>query len=278
MTPEEGAAWALPPKNGQKDASEKVEEFLVSADPRDILGFAYFVLRADPNNRHLEAARSALSIRISEGQAEAAESFRKQVVELIDIAAEQKRLAAKLDGQTDTLIGLTRRLRHLTFWLLVLTLALCAFEGYHLLEGANSRVVPAPAPPASVPSALVQSAKEASLSAARVGSLLEPTRFEIVQSPLTAKWTFRLDRFAGRVCQLVETPDSDVAWEEMSVRDLPSIDLTQKHVRFQIFTSPLAARHTYLIDLDTGNAWRITTMLDENHKETGIVWEPFAAH
>ena len=36
-------------------------------------------------------------------------------------------------------------------------------------------------------------------------------RFEIVQSELAAKWTFRLDRFTGRIAQLVQTRDGRVA-------------------------------------------------------------------
>ncbi len=48
-------------------------------------------------------------------------------------------------------------------------------------------------------------------------------RFEVIQSELAAKWTFRLDRFTGHVAQLVKTKDDDNAWEEMPVIDLPSV-------------------------------------------------------
>src|SRR2546423_894793 len=45
-----------------------------------------------------------------------------QVIELVGIAEEQKRLAAKLDSQTDTLISLTQWLRGLTIALVILAL------------------------------------------------------------------------------------------------------------------------------------------------------------
>lgn len=45
-------------------------------------------------------------------------------------------------------------------------------------------------------------------------------RFEILQSPLAARWTFRLDRYTGKVWQLVKTKDDDNTWEEMLVGDL----------------------------------------------------------
>jgi hypothetical protein len=84
-------------------------------------------------------------------------------------------------------------------------------------------------------------------------------RFEIVQSQLSARWTFRLDRHTGRVAQLVRTQDDDSAWEEMEViGGLPPVT-TSGRPRFQIFTSGLAAKHTFLIDTDTGRTWMVAS-------------------
>jgi hypothetical protein len=102
-------------------------------------------------------------------------------------------------------------------------------------------------------------------------------RFEIVQSQLAAKWTFRLDRFTGRVAQLVKTQNDENSWEKMLVRDLPAITAPSRP-RFQIFTSGLAARHTFLIDTDTERTWVIVT---EKHKQPDgteydvNIWQPF---
>src|SRR5438094_879805 len=85
-------------------------------------------------------------------------------------------------------------------------------------------------------------------------------RFEIVQSEIAAKWTFRLDRFTGHVAQLVGT-ENDRAWKEMEVEELETLppalgralgQTAPTRPRFQIFTSGLAAMHTFLIDTDTG--------------------------
>jgi hypothetical protein len=101
-------------------------------------------------------------------------------------------------------------------------------------------------------------------------------RFEIVQSELAAKWTFRLDRITGHVAQLVKTAD-DAAWEDMEVIDLPYY--TTDRPRFQIFTSGLAARHTFLIDTTSGKTWVITnrtrSRTDGTHDEVAV-WQPFA--
>jgi hypothetical protein len=79
-------------------------------------------------------------------------------------------------------------------------------------------------------------------------------RFEILQSELAAKWTFRLDRYTGRVAQLVRTQEDDNTWEEMRVIGLPTVT-SPSRARFQLFASGLAARYMFLIDTDTGKTW-----------------------
>ncbi len=79
-------------------------------------------------------------------------------------------------------------------------------------------------------------------------------RFEVLQSTVAARWTFRLDRHTGRIWQLVKTRDDDNTWEEMPVVGLPQAGGTARP-RFQLFASGLAARHTFLLDTDTGRTW-----------------------
>jgi hypothetical protein len=103
-------------------------------------------------------------------------------------------------------------------------------------------------------------------------------RYEVVQSELAAKWTFRLDRFTGHVAQLVKTSDDDNAWQEMHVVDLPAVQ-TPSRPRFQIFTSGIAARHTFLIDTDTGKSWYIATGSKKHSDGTDYEvteWLPFS--
>lgn len=75
-------------------------------------------------------------------------------------------------------------------------------------------------------------------------------RYEIVQSGIAAKWTFRLDRYTGAVAQIVSTKSDGVAWEDMVVLGLPRV--TPSKPRFQVFTSGIAARFTVLFDSETG--------------------------
>ena len=102
-------------------------------------------------------------------------------------------------------------------------------------------------------------------------------RFEIIQSELAAKWTFRLDRFSGQVFQLVKTKEDQSAWEEMAVASCLSVSQATR-ARFQLFSSGIAARWTFLIDTDTGKTWQLTTSkekLPDGSEQENHSWQPF---
>lgn len=99
-------------------------------------------------------------------------------------------------------------------------------------------------------------------------------RFEIVQAYTAAKWTFRLDRFTGQVWQLVRTHTGGNVWEIRRVVGPPKTP-TDAHPHFQIFLSGLAAKHSFLIDTDSGRTWTLTTLTDDAGKEVENVWKPF---
>ncbi|MDE0533948.1 MAG: hypothetical protein OXI01_21240 [Albidovulum sp.] len=108
-------------------------------------------------------------------------------------------------------------------------------------------------------------------------STTQPTdgRYEIVQSPVAAKWTFRLDRQRGNVDQLVETQDGALTWQSMFVLGLPDVSSARK-ARFTIFASGLAARFTFLIDNQTGQTWVLNSLSDaEDGSDRLVGWLPF---
>ena len=94
-------------------------------------------------------------------------------------------------------------------------------------------------------------------------------RYEIVQSELAAKWTFRLDRFTGKVSMLVKDDKDNLSWQEMDITKLPTITKPNTP-RFLIFTSGLAARNTFLMDCITGNTWELAHDL----KDSDDFWDP----
>lgn len=119
-----------------------VKEFITGAPPAQLEAFCH-ALDAGPHGGHFPFARMALDIRLAEAAASHSETLQKQVAALCGIAEAQRVLAAKLDKQTDTLIGLTRWLKWLTVGLLILTAALCFFEVLHFQESRNLAIRPA---------------------------------------------------------------------------------------------------------------------------------------
>lgn len=103
-------------------------------------------------------------------------------------------------------------------------------------------------------------------------------RYEVIQSSLAVRHTFRLDRYTGRVWQLVRTKDDDNAWEEMPVLDPPRVT-NPSRARFQLFSSGFAVRHTFMFDTDTGKSWVVVSTkrkaADGSEYEIAL-WQPFA--
>lgn len=104
-------------------------------------------------------------------------------------------------------------------------------------------------------------------------AVAETARYEIVQSPLMAKWTFRLDRYTGIVYQLVKTRADRFAWEEMIIVDLPK-SFKDFKARYQIFASGILVKNTFLINLETGQTWVLTTFTNDKKEELNG-WAPF---
>jgi hypothetical protein len=98
-------------------------------------------------------------------------------------------------------------------------------------------------------------------------------RYEIVQSSLAARWTFRVDRVCGNIGQLATTASEGVTWEPMFVSGQPRCTPDGK-IRYQLFSSGLAARHTFLMNTENGRTWQLQSSKDSRGIEfTG--WFPF---
>jgi hypothetical protein len=97
-------------------------------------------------------------------------------------------------------------------------------------------------------------------------------RYEIVQSSLAARFTFRVDKVCGNISQLVVTANDKPLWESMSVIKLPKCNNDGK-IRYQLFLSGLAARHTFLMNTDNGKTWQIRSFTNKNGNEESA-WFP----
>jgi hypothetical protein len=95
-------------------------------------------------------------------------------------------------------------------------------------------------------------------------------RYEIIQSSFIAKMTLRLDRFNGVVDQLVSRVDSTIGWQTIPRRPHPYQDTRiLGRANYQIFTSGIAARYTFLINVTTGATWELV-----EDPDSGWFWTP----
>lgn len=95
-------------------------------------------------------------------------------------------------------------------------------------------------------------------------------RFEIVQSNIAVKFTVRLDKFLGNVHMLVEDDEGSLVWERVDRESYPKGEIMfPGRVNYQIFTSGLAIKSTFLININTGATW----VLVENAKTSTQFWE-----
>ncbi len=100
-------------------------------------------------------------------------------------------------------------------------------------------------------------------------SVPDSARFELIQSPLLAKLTFRLDRFTGDTWQFVSTKDKSYTWERIKRIAAQNDVKVPGKVNYQIFLSGIRAQVTVLMNTNTGTSWNIA----EDPKE-GVFWSP----
>lgn len=92
-------------------------------------------------------------------------------------------------------------------------------------------------------------------------------RYEIVQSELVAKATFRVDRVCGIVSQMVSAPNGRTLWQPIPMEDKPTCTADAR-IRYQLFSSGLTVRYTYLMNTDNGTTWVLVADSNEN-----LVWQ-----
>lgn len=83
-------------------------------------------------------------------------------------------------------------------------------------------------------------------------------RYQIVQSSIAARGTYKVDTYKGNVYQLVVDKNDNETWELLRRTGNSNNDNQVNGQRnYEIFLSTLAMRFTYLINLNTGATWQL---------------------
>lgn len=78
-------------------------------------------------------------------------------------------------------------------------------------------------------------------------------RFEIIQSPIEIKYTFKLDKKTGETWQLQGNIKSDY-WHKMpTISD--NFNYEEHEINYQIFVSGYDLNNCFLINIHTGKTW-----------------------
>jgi hypothetical protein len=99
-------------------------------------------------------------------------------------------------------------------------------------------------------------------------SVPDNSRYEIIQSEMIAKLTFKIDRYEGSVFQLVLTSDSTLTWQKIKREKSLNDKIEKNRVNYQLFISGLAVKYTFLVNLNTGVTWQLV-----KNKDDDFYWE-----
>jgi hypothetical protein len=94
-------------------------------------------------------------------------------------------------------------------------------------------------------------------------------RYELLQSALVVRITLLVDRYSGDVYASVRSNSDGLLWERIPRKKAQNEKIDASRVNFQVFTSGLAVKYTYLLNVQTGQSWILV-----NNKNGYPVWEP----
>ena len=114
----------------------------------------------------------------------------------------------------------------------------------------------------------------ADVNARAVRSSVEGGRYEIVQSEITRKHTFLIDKKSGWTAQLQVDSEGNKTWVGMrclEAYDPGDSERNENHdINYQIFMSGTAAEDCFLLNIHTGKIWQL--FRDPEWKD--LYWAP----
>lgn len=96
-----------------------------------------------------------------------------------------------------------------------------------------------------------------------VSTSTESGRFEFIQSTIARRVSLMLDKYTGKVWQMVQISDrGDIGFEPVP-KDIPSTDAKSQKINYQLYMSGTALRDCFLLNINTGEVWQLAEGKDE---------------
>ncbi len=103
---------------------------------------------------------------------------------------------------------------------------------------------------------------------------LEFPRYQIVQSTIAARGTYKVDTYEGKVYQLVLDKNNNETWELLKrVGNNNRDTMIGGQQNYQIFISRLAMKFTYLINVNSGATWQLMQNPDTEENFFSAIYE-----
>jgi hypothetical protein len=82
-------------------------------------------------------------------------------------------------------------------------------------------------------------------------------RYEIVQSEISRRLTFKVDKYKGSVYQLVRTINEKSQWQEILKEPAMLDTVIPGQINYQLFFGGIAASDSFLLNINTGTTWKL---------------------
>ena len=89
-------------------------------------------------------------------------------------------------------------------------------------------------------------------------------RYEIVQSEITRRHTFKIDKYTGTVLQFVKTSEDVSTWQLVPKTPAKFDTVIPDQINYQVFLGGIAIRDCFLLNINTGATWILVKDSAEN--------------
>lgn len=106
-----------------------------------------------------------------------------------------------------------------------------------------------------------------------VKTSVEGGRWEIVQSEIARRYTYKLDKYNGDVYQLVKKSNGDNTWQKLYRAGDKYDKKEDGKINFQLFLGGFSAQDQFLINIHTGETWGFYEDSDTKEIYLGYILE-----
>lgn len=87
-------------------------------------------------------------------------------------------------------------------------------------------------------------------------------RFEIIQSPMARRLTFKLDKYTGNIFQLVRNEEKELVWRKLLNFELDLLNIflpekVEEKISYQLFMGGMAISDCFLLNIHNGDTYRL---------------------